>query len=240
MNPPRRGKCSFRDSTRLCRVALLRVFRRLHCSAALPNAPLRFLRRWRRSAFRRPGCAVSHCFADFRRLHCSAALPNAPLRFLRHWRRSAFRRPGCAVSHCFADFRRLHCSAALPNAPLRFLRHWRRSASHTRDPHQCADGVRASKYIEKSTNIFITPHHYTAFSSPIREKGHFSVTFFDRLKPPTHVGGFFFGAPSGTRTRDPLIKSQLLSQLTNTNGVVKIPHVVLLPKTAYKFLAHGL
>ena len=132
MNPPRRGKKSFRDSARLCRVALLRVFRRLHCSAALPNAPLRFLRRWRRSAFRRPGCAVSHCFADFRRLHCSAALPNAPLRFLRRWRRSA-------------------------------------------------------------------PH-----------------------------------------TRDPLIKSQLLSQLTNTNGVVKIPHVVLLPKTAYKFLAHGL
>ena len=50
----------------------------------------------------------------------------------------------------------------------------------------------------------------------------------------------FFGALSGTRTRGPLIKSQLLSQLTNTNGVVKIFHVVLLPRTAYKFLAHGL
>ena len=57
------------------------------------------------------------------------------------------RRPGCAVSHCCADSRRLHCSAALPNAPLRFLRRWRRSAPHTRDPHQCADGVRAAKYI---------------------------------------------------------------------------------------------
>ena len=51
---------------------------------------------------------------------------------------------------------------------------------------------------------------------------------------------FSFGALSGTRTRGPLIKSQLLSQLTNTNGVVKIFHVVLLPRTAYKFLAHGL
>ena len=48
------------------------------------------------------------------------------------------------------------------------------------------------------------------------------------------------GAPSGTRTQDLLIKSQLLSQLTNTNGVAKITHVVLLPRTAYKFLAHGL
>ena len=28
----------------------------------------------------------------------------------------------------------------------------------------------------------------------------------------------FFGAPSGTRTQDPLIKSQLLSQMTNTNA----------------------
>ena len=43
-----------------------------------------------------------------------------------------------------------HCSAALPNAPLRFLRHWRRSAPHTRDPHQRADEVQASKaYVKR-------------------------------------------------------------------------------------------
>src|SRR5699024_5818053 len=59
-------------------------------------------------------------------------------------------------------------------------------------------------------------------------------------KVPSHSAGDLFGAPSWTRTQDPLIKSQLLSQLTNTNGVVKIFHVVLLSRTAYKFLAHGL
>ena len=59
-------------------------------------------------------------------------------------------------------------------------------------------------------------------------------------KAPCHSSRALIGAPPGTRTLGPLIKSQLLSQLTNTNGVVKIPHVVLLPKTAYMFLAHGL
>ena len=50
----------------------------------------------------------------------------------------------------------------------------------------------------------------------------------------------FFGAPSGTRTQDPLIKSQLLSQMTNTNGVIITPHVNRLPsETADKFLSHG-
>ena len=135
MNPPRRGKRSCRDSTRLCRVALLRGLPPLallcgtaQCSASLspPPAALSFP----------PSrlCRVA-LLRVFRRLHCSAALPNAPLRFLRHRRRSAFRRPGCAVPHCCADFRRLHCSAALLNAPLRFLRHRRRSVPHTRDPH---------------------------------------------------------------------------------------------------------
>ena len=48
------------------------------------------------------------------------------------------------------------------------------------------------------------------------------------------------GAPSGTRTQDPLIKSQLLSQLTNTNGVIKAFHLAFLPlKTADMFLSHG-
>ena len=32
----------------------------------------------------------------------------------------------------------------------------------------------------------------------------------------------FFGAPSGTRTQDPLIKSQLLSQMTQTKPILKI------------------
>ena len=31
-----------------------------------------------------------------------------------------------------------------------------------------------------------------------------------------------FGAPSGTRTQDPLIKSQLLSQMTQTKPILKI------------------
>ena len=33
-------------------------------------------------------------------------------------------------------------------------------------------------------------------------------------KKPQHSLRFFFGAPSGTRTQDPLIKSQLLYQLS--------------------------
>ncbi|WP_395149997.1 hypothetical protein, partial [uncultured Allofournierella sp.] len=32
------------------------------------------------------------------------------------------------------------------------------------------------------TSIFITLHHYTPFSSMIREKGRLLATFFDRLK----------------------------------------------------------
>ena len=48
-----------------------------------------------------------------------------------------------------------------------------------------------------------------------------------------------FGAPSGTRTQDPLIKSQLLSQMANTNGVIITPHEDHLPsETADKFLSH--
>ena len=49
-------------------------------------------------------------------------------------------------------FHRLHCSAALPNAPLRFFPHRRHSAPHTRDPHQRADGVQASKAYVKRKN----------------------------------------------------------------------------------------
>ena len=33
-------------------------------------------------------------------------------------------------------------------------------------------------------------------------------------KVPSHSAEDFFGAPSGTRTQDPLIKSQLLYQLS--------------------------
>ena len=33
---------------------------------------------------------------------------------------------------------------------------------------------------------------------------------------------YLFGAPSGTRTQDPLIKSQLLSQMTQTKPILKI------------------
>src|SRR5699024_8520413 len=40
-----------------------------------------------------------------------------------------------------------------------------------------------SRFSAFFTSIFITLHHYTAFSLSIREKGHQKVTFFDRLKP---------------------------------------------------------
>ncbi|MGI6275788.1 MAG: hypothetical protein ACOYJ5_09560, partial [Acutalibacteraceae bacterium] len=39
-----------------------------------------------------------------------------------------------------------------------------------------------SRFSAFFTSIFITLHHYTAFSLSIREKGHQKVTFFDRLK----------------------------------------------------------
>ncbi|MGN8678421.1 hypothetical protein ACTNEA_06655, partial [Oscillospiraceae bacterium HCP3S3_F4] len=39
------------------------------------------------------------------------------------------------------------------------------------------------------TSIFITLHHYTAFSLSIREKGHQKVTFFDRLSPLIEISG---------------------------------------------------
>ena len=55
----------------------------------------------------------------------------------------------------------------------------------------------------------------------------------------TIVAVSFVGAPSGTRTQDPLIKSQLLSQMANTNGVIITPHEDHLPsETADKFLSH--
>ncbi|WP_373210707.1 hypothetical protein, partial [Allofournierella massiliensis] len=55
------------------------------------------------------------------------------------------------------------------------------------------------------TSIFIPPHYYTAFFSSIREKGHLSVTFFDRLSPPfSEKGGLFcalwgFGGTPGKK-----------------------------------------
>ena len=39
-------------------------------------------------------------------------------------------------------------------------------------------------------------------------------------KVPSHSAEDFFGAPSGTRTQDPLIKSQLLSLMTRTKTVI--------------------
>src|SRR5699024_9631358 len=39
-----------------------------------------------------------------------------------------------------------------------------------------------SRFSAFFTSIFITLHHYTAFSLSIREKGHQKVTFFDRLQ----------------------------------------------------------
>ena len=59
------------------------------------------------------------------------------------------------------------------------------------------------------------------------------------MKKALHFRKAFFGAPSGTRTQDPLIKSQLLSQMANTNGVIITPHEDHLPsETADKFLSH--
>src|SRR5699024_7969692 len=42
-----------------------------------------------------------------------------------------------------------------------------------------------SRFSAFFTSIFITLHHYTAFSLSIREKGHQKVTFFDRLRART-------------------------------------------------------
>ena len=131
MNPPRRGKCSFRDSTRLCRVALQRGLPPLallcgtaQCSASL-SPPLAALS---------SAVPVVPCRTAARTLAACIALRHCPmLRFAFSAAGGAqLRRPGCAVSHCCADSRRLHCSAALPNAPLRFLRRWRRSAPPSR------------------------------------------------------------------------------------------------------------
>ena len=38
---------------------------------------------------------------------------------------------------------------------------------------------------------------------------------------PQLLARYLFGAPSGTRTQDPLIKSQLLSQMTQTKPILK-------------------
>ena len=121
---------SIRDFTRLCRVALLRVFRRTallcgtaQCSASLspPLAALSFA--YPEPARRVPASSPPHCKTKSR-----------PFGRLFLFGGASGTLPGCAVPHCCASSAARHCSAALPNAPLRFLRHWRRSASHTPNP----------------------------------------------------------------------------------------------------------
>ena len=43
----------------------------------------------------------------------------------------------------------------------------------------------------------------------------------NKKTPRNFLRGVCFGAPSGTRTQDPLIKSQLLSQMTQTKPILK-------------------
>ena len=48
----------------------------------------------------------------------------------------------------------------------------------------------------------------------LREQQFVPVWYIIKQKPPRDVVVLFYGAPSGIRTRDPLIKSQLLYQLS--------------------------
>ncbi len=121
---------SIRDFTRLCRVALLRVFRRTallcgtaQCSASLSPPPAALSFAYPEPASAGPGFKPPHCKTKSR-----------PFGRLFLFGGASGTLPGCAVSHCCASSAARHCSAALPNAPLRSLRHRRRSASHTQNP----------------------------------------------------------------------------------------------------------
>ena len=120
---------SIRDFTRLCRVALLRVFRRTallcgtaQCSASLSPPPAALSFAYPEPASAGPGFKPPH------------QKKKPPFRTAFSFGGASGTLPGCAVSHCCASSAARHCSAALPNAPLRFLRHRRRSASHTLNP----------------------------------------------------------------------------------------------------------
>ena len=57
--------------------------------------------------------------------------------------------------------------------------------------------------------------------------GHQPIEFIKKANPnaPSKRSTFgfaWYGAPSGTRTQDPLIKSQLLSLVANTNGIIDL------------------
>ena len=58
--------------------------------------------------------------------------------------------------------------------------------------------------------------------SPTKQKEPLTwVEVNGKMKKALRFRKAFFGAPSGTRTQDPLIKSQLLSQMTQTKPNLK-------------------
>ena len=72
--------------------------------------------------------------------------------------------------------------------------------------------VFAPRYADAGPGLFSSPMvHLKAAAS--RKKGN--------KKTPCNLMQGVCGAPSGTRTQDPLIKSQLLSQMTQTKPILK-------------------
>src|SRR5699024_2665849 len=63
-----------------------------------------------------------------------------------------------------------------------------------------------SRFSAFFTSIFITLHHYTAFSLSIREKGHQKVTFFDRLRTRRKSCPFLWVPPPKGRLHPAVIQ----------------------------------
>ena len=74
-------------------------------------------------------------------------------------------------------------------------------------PHR---GVFAPRYAERGARAVLVPDGAPILNIPGNG---------NKKTPRNFLRGVCFGAPSGTRTQDPLIKSQLLSQVASSRGV---------------------
>ena len=105
----------------------------------------------------------------------------------------------------------LFCPAgAMPPPPSRIPRTIPRGLSRgLTKPHW---GFVVGRYAKRPTRPVLVPD-----GAPVRNiPGN-----CNKKTPRNFLRGVCFGAPSGTRTQDPLIKSQLLSQMTQTKPILK-------------------
>ena len=85
----------------------------------------------------------------------------------------------------------------------------------------CFTDKRARARNDRPNKSFFDSLKYTSSSRP---RWRTKLLLFRKTaikNTPQLLARYLFGAPSGTRTQDPLIKSQLLSQMTQTKPILK-------------------